>query len=61
MPSADGVKSIKAGKTIGNFNGNYGASSIVIFVTENDNGGERGIRTPRFCTPIKGNLTETPE
>jgi hypothetical protein len=24
-------------------------------------GGERGIRTSRFCTPIKGNLTETPE
>jgi integrase len=48
-PSVIGVKAIKVGKTIGNIDGNHGASSIVTFSHENENGGERGIRTPRFC------------
>jgi hypothetical protein len=60
-PSVIGLKSIKVGKTVGNIDRNHGASSIVTFSHENENGGERGIRTSRFRTPIKGNLTETPE
>jgi integrase len=45
-PTVIGLKSIKVGKTIGNIDGNQGASSIVTFGHENENGGERGIRTP---------------
>ncbi len=45
-PSVIGLKAIKAGKTIGNIDGNHRASSIVTFGHENENGGERGIRTP---------------
>jgi len=40
------LKSIKAGRTVGNIDGNHHASSIVTFGHENENGGERGIRTP---------------
>jgi hypothetical protein len=45
-PTVIGLKSIKVGKTVGNINGNHRASSIVTFGHENENGGERGIRTP---------------
>src|SRR5487761_1975551 len=44
-PSVIGLKPIKVGKTIGNIGGNHGASSIVSFCPERENGGERGIRT----------------
>ena len=45
-PAVIGLKSIKAGRTVGNIDGNHHASSIVTFGHENENGGERGIRTP---------------
>ena len=45
-PSVIGLKAVKVDKTIGNIGGNHGASSIVTFSHENENGGERGIRTP---------------
>ena len=45
-PSVIGLKAIKVGKTIGNIDGNHGASPIVTFCHKNENGGERGIRTP---------------
>ena len=45
-PSVIGLKSIKVGRIIGNIDGNHGASPIVTFSHENENGGERGIRTP---------------
>ncbi|MGH7990550.1 MAG: tyrosine-type recombinase/integrase, partial [Limisphaerales bacterium] len=45
-PTVIGLESIKVGKTIGNIDGNHGASSIVTFSHESENGGERGIRTP---------------
>ncbi len=45
-PIVIGLKAIKVGKTVGNIDGNHGASSIVTFSHENENGGERGIRTP---------------
>jgi hypothetical protein len=49
-PTVIGLKAIKAGKTIGNIDGNHSASSIVTFGHENETGGERGIRTP--STPL---------
>jgi integrase len=52
-PTVICLKSIKVGKTVGNINGNHRASSIVTFGHENENGGERGIRTPdRAFGPI---------
>jgi hypothetical protein len=60
-PVVIGLKAIKVGKIVGNIDGNHGTSSIVTFSHESENGGERGIRTSRFCPSIKGNLTETPE
>jgi integrase len=50
-PAVIGLKAIKVGKTVGNIDGNHGASSIVTFSHENENGGERGIRTPQ--NPLK--------
>jgi hypothetical protein len=49
------LKSIKVGKTIGNIDGNHGASSIVTFGHENETGGERGIRTPHNPANNNGN------
>jgi hypothetical protein len=48
-PAVIGLKAIKVGKTVGNIDENHHASSIVTFGHENENGGERGIRTPQFC------------
>ena len=45
-PAVIGLKAIKVGKTVENIDGNHRASSIVTFGHENENGGERGIRTP---------------
>jgi len=52
-PAVIGLKSIKAGRTVGNIDGNHHASSIVTFGHENENGGERGIRTPDFVSRLR--------
>jgi hypothetical protein len=48
-PSVIGLKAIKVGKTIENIEGNHEESLAVTAGPKNRNGGERGIRTPRFC------------
>ena len=45
-PSVIGLKPIKVGKTVGNIDANHEASSAVTAGHQNENGGERGIRTP---------------
>jgi hypothetical protein len=48
-PSVIGLKAIKVGKTIGNIDEIHENSLTVIAGHKSGNGGERGIRTPRFC------------
>jgi hypothetical protein len=48
-PSVIGLKSIKVGKAIENIDENPEESLAVTAGPKNGNGGERGIRTPRFC------------
>ena len=45
-PNVLGVKLLKVGKTIGNIGGNHRSSQAVTNGHKNQNGGERGIRTP---------------
>jgi len=45
-PSVIGLKPIKVGKTVGNIDANHEASPAVTVGHTNENGGERGIRTP---------------
>jgi hypothetical protein len=54
-PSVIGLKPLKVGKTTGNIDENHNASSIVTFGHENENGGERGIRTPSNSAENNGN------
>ena len=54
-PAVIGLKAIKVGKTIENIDEIHEKSLTVTAGHKSGNGGERGIRTPRFPAHNKGN------
>ena len=60
-PSVIGLKPIKVGKTVGNIDANHEASPAVTAGHQKENGGERGIRTPRFPAKTLRIHAQTPD